>query len=197
MKSKRLPQNSHETNQSLAEFAVRGGFSLEQASLNQQDKVSNISEVLANCFDEGEEEVLSLKHEFSAKTISFVISNCRRLLQEASKDPGCWSAVRTFLEDELWKFSRIKEELAEAQRKSEMVRWKLDEIARPKDGQVSQKRVLACAMLLAETEMRREHLQDRVSMIIDQFVMKILAGTQSAPGGNILELRLRGVFGSL
>ena len=45
--------------------------------------------------------------------------------------------------------------------------------------------------------MHRDHFRERVFMIIDQFVGRILAGTQNSPGGNVLEIRLRGVFGSL
>lgn len=197
MKSKRLPQNSYETNQSLAEFAVRGKLTLNQASLEQENKSQDISKVLADCFHEDDGAILSLKDEFSAKTVSFVISGCRNLLQEASGNTRCWIAVRDFLENELWKFSRLKEELAESDRKCGMIRLKLDQLSNPSDGQLNQNRVMACAMLLAENEMRRDHLQSRVTMIIDEFVTRILAGTQNTPGGDVLELRLRGVFGGL
>ncbi len=197
MKSKRLPQNSYETNQSLAEFAVRGEFPLNQASLDQENKSQDISQVLADCFHDDDGALLSFKDEFSAKTISFVISGCRVLLQEASGNLECWNSVREFLDNELWKFSRLKEGLVESDRKCGMIRRKLDEISHPKDGQLNQTRVMACAMLLAENEMRRDHLQDRVTMIINEFVTRILAGTQNTPGGDVLELRLRGVFGSL
>jgi len=197
MKSKRLPQNSYETNQSLAEFAMRGEFPLNQASLDQENKSQNISQLLANCFYDDGGEILSLKDEFSAKTISFVISGSRVLLQEASGNLKCWNSVREFLEHELWKFSRLKEELVGSDRKCGMIRGKLDEISHPKDGQHNQTRVMACSMLLAENEMRRDHLQDRVTMVINEFVARILAGTQNTPGGDVLEIRLRGVFGSL
>ena len=197
MKSKRLPQNSFETNQSLAEFAVRGESLFSQKSSNEGGKVEEISKVLANCFQEPEEGELSLKDEFSAKTITHVITQCREMLQSASEDPRCWVAVREFLDEELWKFSRLKEELVMTDRKCGMVRAKLDEFSTPLNGQVNQKRVMACGMLLAESEMRRDHLQERVSMVIDQFVGRILAGTQNSPGGDVLEIRLRGVFGSL
>jgi hypothetical protein len=197
MKSKRLPQNSFETNQSLAEFAMRGESLFSQESPSEGGKTEEISKVLANCFQEPVEGDLSLKDEFSSKTITFVIKKCREMLQSANEDLGCWSEVREFLEEELWKFSRLKEDLVMADRKCGMVRAKLDEFSNPLNGQVNQKRVMACGMLLAESEMRRDHLQERVSMIIDQFVGQILAGTQSSPGGDVLEIRLRGVFGSL
>lgn len=197
MKSKRLPQNSFETNQSLAEFAMRGEFLFSQESSVEGGKVEEISKVLANCFQEPEEGELSLKDEFSAKTITFVITKCREMLQSASEDSGCWTKVRVFLEEELWEFSRLKEDLVMADRKCGMVRAKLEEYSNPQNGHANQKRVMACGMLLAESEMRRDHLQERVSMVIDQFVGRILAGTQNSPGGDVLEIRLRGVFGSL
>lgn len=197
MKSKRLPQNSYETNQSLAEFAVRGGFLPIQEIPDQESKGLEVSQILANCFPRTDKELLSLQDEFSSRTIRSVISTCRELLQEASENPRCWTQLRAFLEDELWKFSRIKEELAEVEKKCGMLHRKLDEISHPLDGQRNGNRLMACVLLLEETKMRRDHLQDRVSMVIDEFVTKILAGTQNAPGGDVLEIRLRGVFGSL
>jgi hypothetical protein len=197
MKSKRLPQNSLETNQSLAEFTTRGESLFSQESENEGGKTEKISSVLASCFQETEESNLSLRDEFSSKTITLVITRCREILQSASKDSGCWAEVREFLEEELWKVSRLKENLVMAERKCQMVRVKLGELANPLDGQENQKRVMACGMLLAESEMHRDHFRDRVFMIIDQFVGRILAGTQDSPGGDILEIRLRGVFGVL
>lgn len=197
MKSKRLPQNSLETNQSLAEFTTRGETLFSQESENEGGKTEKISSVLASCFQETEESNLSLRDEFSSKTITLVITRCREILQSASKDSGCWAEVREFLEEELWKVSRLKENLVMAERKCQMVRVKLGELANPLDGQENQKRVMACGMLLAESEMHRDHFRDRVFMIIDQFVGRILAGTQDSPGGDILEIRLRGVFGVL
>jgi hypothetical protein len=197
MKSKRLPQNSLETNQSLAEFTTRGESLFSQESENEGGKTEKISSVLASCFQETDQSNLSLSDEFSTKTITLVITRCREILQSASKDSGCWAEVREFLEEELWKVSRLKENLVMAERKCQMVRVKLGELANPLDGQENQKRVMACGMLLAESEMHRDHFRDRVFMIIDQFVGRILAGTQDSPGGDILEIRLRGVFGVL
>ena len=181
----------------MAEFAVRGEFPLNQTSLDQKNETPDISQVLASCFHEDDGITLDLKDEFSAKTISFVISGCRSLLREASENAGCWDSVRQFLEGELRKFSRLKEEFVESERKCGMIQQKLEEISHPKDGQMNQTRMMACAMLMAENEMRRDNLGDRVSMIINEFVSRILAGTQNTPGGDVLELRLRGVFGSL
>ena len=123
MKSKRLPQNSFETNQSLAEFTTRGESLFSQESKNEVGKVEEISSVLANCFRESDESDLRLSDEFSKKTITFVITRCREILQSASKDPACWAEVRGFLEEELWKISRLKENLVMAERKCQMVRF--------------------------------------------------------------------------
>ena len=197
MKSKRLPQNSFKTNQSLAEFTTRGESLFSQESENEVGKAEEISSVLANCFRESDESDLRLSDEFSKKTITFVITRCREILQSASKDSGCWAEVREFLEERLWKISRLKENLVMAERKCQMVRVKLEELSNPLNGEMNQKRVMACGMLLAESEMHRDHFRERVVMIIDQFVGRILAGTQNSPGGDVLEIRLRGVFGSL
>ena len=96
MKSKRLPQNSFETNQSLAEFTTRGESLFSQENENEGSKTEEISSVLASCFQEAEDSDLRLSDEFSTKTITFVITRCREILQSASKDPACWAEVRGF-----------------------------------------------------------------------------------------------------
>ena len=55
MKSKRLPQNSFETNQSLAEFTTRGESPFGQENENEGSKTEEISSVLASCFQEAED----------------------------------------------------------------------------------------------------------------------------------------------
>ena len=81
MKSKRLPQNSFETNQSLAEFTTRGESPFGQENENEGSKTEEISSVLASCFQEAEDSDLRLSDEFSTKTITFVITRCREILQ--------------------------------------------------------------------------------------------------------------------
>jgi hypothetical protein len=154
-------------------------------------------EAFSRCFADEEEEGSGLKDEFAARKIELVVSECQRLLRSLRGTPECWQRIGEFLNQELWTLVRLKEELAEAEKKVEMVRQKLAEASKPLHGVTKQTRVMACLMLLAEKEMVRDSLGKRVSMIIDQFVVRILAGTQHEPGGEALELRLRGVFGSL
>lgn len=197
MKAKRLPQNSYETNQALAKLVSRGEFGVGFASNESVALTDEFKKVFAGCFMESDASDHDLKDEFSAKTIETVVTRCREFLSEMGAAGECWAKMSEFLDDELWEFSRLKEDLAQAEKEVRMVRMKFEEASSQLHGEVSQKRVMACAMLLAEKEMRRDHFQERVSMIIDRFVARILAGTQNEPGGEVLELRLRGVFGAL
>jgi len=197
MKSKRLPESSYEMNQTLAKLVSRGGISLGNSSSDGGMPADEVKKLVAGCFRESEDEFLSLKDEFSAKTIELVVTKCREFLRETGATGECWMRIGAFLDDELWSFGRLKEDLAEAEKQVAMISQKLAESSSPANGEVNQRRVMACAMVLTKKEMRRDNLQDRVSMIIEQFVARILAGTQNEPGGEVLELRLRGVFGAL
>jgi len=197
MKSQRLSQNSNQVDQLVAELAQRSVFDPGKTNFPIKNTAAELREAFSGCFSKGEDENLSLKDEFSAKTIEFVVTECRQFLRSMAGDPGCWQKMGKFLANELWELSRLKEDLAEAEKQVGMVRVKLEEASVASEGGVNQKRVMACAMVMAEKEMRRDHLQNRVSMVIDQFVWRILAGTQDEPGGEILESRLRGVFGAL
>ena len=197
MKAKRLPQNSYETNQALAKLVSRGEFGVGSLQNESAPLAEEFKKVFAGCFTESGASDHDLKDEFSAKTIETVVTRCRQMLSEMGAGGECWAKMSEFLDDELWELSRLKEDLAQAEKEVRMVRMKLAEASSPFPGEVSQKRVMACAMLLAEKEMRRDHFQERVTMIIDGFVVRILAGTQNEPGGEVLELRLRGVFGAL
>jgi hypothetical protein len=197
MKANKLPKNSYETNQILAKLATRGtGISPGPVSGASQ-LADQFKQAFAGCFSEGDDDDRNLKDEFSAKTIEEVVVGCREILAAMAPNGQCWLKLGEFLDEQLWKFSRLKEDLAQAEKEVKMVQMKLGEARDPMTGEMSVKRVMACQMLLAEKEMRRDHLQGRVSMIIDGFVGRILAGTQNEPGGEVLELRLRGVFGAL
>lgn len=197
MKANKLPQNSYETNQILAKLATRGTGNFGSAPSMDAQLAGQFKQAFVGCFAEKDEFSRNLKDEFSAKIIEEVVVNCREILAEMEAGGQCWRKLGEFLDERLWNFSRLKEDLAQADKEVKMVNLKLDEARDPLTGEVSVKRVMACQMLLAEKEMRRDHLQGRVSMIIDGFVGRILAGTQNEPGGDVLELRLRGVFGAL
>ncbi|MEJ6719630.1 MAG: hypothetical protein QNK82_14150 [Akkermansiaceae bacterium] len=197
MKSKRLPQFSPENQMTEVDVSFRGVSSMEQTKVSEKGEFQDISEALVGCFDEEKGGILRLKDEFSQETIDFVIQECRTFLSGSVISVETWTAIGNFLEKEIFEFSRLKEELVFSERKCGMVQQKASEASQPKDGQVSQNRLMACAMLLAETEMRRDHLQERISMVIDEFVAKILKSKGEGVERDCLELRLRGVFGSL
>ena len=197
MKAKRLPQNSYETNQILAKIATRGPGLVGDVPNASSPMTDQFKQAFAGCFGQKDEFDQNLKDEFSAKTIEEVVVGCRELLAQMEPTGQFWRKLGEFLDGKLWNFSRLKEDLAQAEKEVKMVNLKLGEARDPLTGELNVKRVMACQMLLAEKEMRRDHLQGRVSMIIDGFVGRILAGTQNEPGGDVLELRLRGVFGAL
>jgi hypothetical protein len=197
MKATRLPQYSYEMNQALAKLAHRGSFGTSLVQKGGAPLTEELKKALLGCFAESEVSDHDLSDEFSAQKIETVVVRCRELLSRPGAAGECWREMSEFLEDEVWELSRLKEDLAQAEKEVRMVRMKLAEASSPQCGEVSQKRVMACAMLLAEKEMRCDHFQERVSMIIDGFVWRILDGLPNESGSEVLELRLRGVFGAL
>ncbi len=197
MKSKRLPQFLKENQIQELDVSHRGVSSFEETKVSKKVGLPDLSEALAECFKEEKGGALRLKDEISMEITEFVIQECRTLLSGSEITSEVWAAIGEFLEKELWEFSRLKEELVFAERKCGMVQQRASEISQPKDGKVSQNRLMACAMLLAETEMLRDHLKERVSMVVDKFVAHILEPNEGGPERDCLELRLRGVFGNL
>ncbi len=128
--------------------------------------------------------------------IETVVNECRALISEKAMTSENWTAIGEFLSQELDEFSQTKEELVLAERKCGMIQQKANEISQSGDADELKSRLMACAMLLAETEMRRDHLNERVSMIIEEFVTRILASFSGSESYTGLELRLRAVFGS-
>ncbi len=160
-------------------------------------EVEKISHVLEGHFVEDAGVVLDLRDEFEEKTIRYVVMECRSLICGEGMTMGHWLAVKKVLEEELWEFGRLKEELAFAERKCGLVEGKLREAAEPAKGEVSENRVMACAMLLQESRMKRDNLQARVTMVIDEFVGQIMEPFVTLEVAEELELRLRGVFGGI
>lgn len=196
MNAPRFFRPSYQLDQTLAKLVSRGGIDPKSAQSYPEAKAEQVKQALSRHFVDEEDEDLRLKDEFSAKQIELIVTKCQGFLQSLRGTDECWRQIGEFVEQELWEFTRLKEELAESESKVKMVRKKLEELSAPLDGVVKQTKVMACAMLLTEKEMLRDQLQKRVTMIIDQFVARILAGTQHVPGGEILELRLRAALGS-
>lgn len=195
MKSQRNPLKGVEPHQILSKLVERGSFNPQQATADPLIRAEKLKKAFTKCFQPSEDEFENLKDEFSAKSIEKVVSHCRELLSQMDLKGECWKKMSEFLDDELWEFSRLKEDLAEAEKKVRMVRKKFNEVS-SLQGEENANRVMACAMLLAEKEMTRDHLQTRVRGIIEHFVARILAGTENEPGSLALELKLRSVFGA-
>lgn len=190
-------RNSYQMTQMLKKLGERPAVANPQGGVATENYLDQVMNVYSECLGPSEMESPKLKDEFSAKLVEEVVMECRRLVKGLRDNPDCWHDMRVYLEDHLWGFVRLKEDFAEAEKQVRMVQKRLEEVSQPLQGEVNQKRLLACSMVMAEKKMRRDHLQDRVSMIIDEFVGRILVGTQNEPGGEALELRVRGVFGSL
>lgn len=197
MKSKRIPPNSPEIQLSGSDVTLRGFPPIEKTKISKKVEVADLSEALLGCCADEKGGRFRLEDEFSDETVTNVVRECRTFLENSTTSDDVWKAMGEYLEKDLWEFSRLKEDLVFAERKCGMVQQKASEASQPGNGEVSRNRLMACAMLLAETEMRRDHLQERVSKVIDEFVARILEEKEAGPGRDALELRLRGVFGSL
>lgn len=197
MKSKRIPQLSALESNQAKSLNPRAITSDTVTKIQSEAGIQDISDGVAKCFAEDDGVVLRLRDEFSEEVIVSVIKECRAMVSENSMTSENWKAIGRYLSENLWEFSRLKEDLVLAERKCGMVQQKANEISNSGEGVELKSRLMACAMLLAETEMRRDHLNERVSMIVDEFVTNILSGFRDSVARTGLELRLRAVFGSL
>ncbi len=200
MKSTRIPKSSLSEVAQPANPLSRGFSPIQETKIDGKVRVEDISRKVSEVCADDDGVALRLKDEFSEELIASVVKECREMVSENSMTSENWTAIRGFLSDELWEFSRLKEELVQAERKCGMVQQKASEISefgKSGNGDEMKNRLMACAMLLAETEMRRDNLSERISMIIDQFTKKILSDLTGSEAHTGLELRLRAVFGSL
>jgi hypothetical protein len=197
MKSKRIPQMSTlESNQAKG-LNHRALASDSATKIQSELEIQDISNGVAKCCAEDNGVALRLRDEFSKEIIVSVIKECRAMISENSMTSENWKAIKEFLSDDLWQFSRLKEELVLAERKCNLVQQKANDISNSGGEDDFKTRLMACAMLLAETQMRRDHFEERISMIIDEFVTRILSEYQDSAARTGIELRLRAVFGGL
>ena len=197
MKPTRIPKLSDFKTDEKISPHYRGLALSNETKIGGKVKVEDVSEKISQCFDDDDGVALRLKDEFSMETIDSVIRGVRVMISEDSMTDENWKKIGEFLRDDLWVFSRLKEELALSERKCGMVKKKASEISRAQEGEEYKNRLMACAMLLAETEMRCENLGNRANMIVDEFVTRILSDLSGSSSHTRLELRLRAVFGSL
>ena len=197
MKPARIPQLSAFEADEKTSPHYRGLALSNETKIGGKVKIEDVSEKISRCFADDDGVALRLKDEFSKETIESVIRGVRVLISENSMTDENWKSIGEFLSNDLWEFSRLKEDLVLAERKCGMLKQKASEISRAQQGEELKNRLMACAMLLAETEMRRDNLDERVKMIIDEFVTRILSDLSGSSSHTRLELRLRAVFGSL
>ena len=181
----------------LPATGVRGANFDELTKVPQVDQGQKISSALADCFAEEVAGAFRLEDEFSVELIGEVVTECRSKVTGNSMEKEDWESLREYLADSLWEFSRLKEDLVMTERKRGMVQQKASRASQPVDGKVNKSRVMACAMLLAEVEMRCDHLKERISLSVDAFVKRILVDLEGVAGYDVMELRLRAVFGAL
>jgi hypothetical protein len=202
MKANRLLESPKSINKmSLSKedvgFGSRGFIADKVTKITPTTKSKKISCALSDCFEEEAEGAFRLEDEFSVEHIAKVVAGCRSRITETSMTSENWQQIGGYLANDLWELSRLKEDLVLAERKCGMVQKKANDFSQPVDGKVNKNRLMACAMLFAEVEMRRDHLQTRISRIVDSFVERILADFEGSAEHGVLELRLRAVFSSL
>jgi len=203
MKLPRIPNLKQlEPSQAIDPF-MRGIAQNSLTKIPGQLNSENLREKVLGELGEDEGVALRLKDEFSNSLINLVVRECREMISENSMTQENWKAIGEFLKNELGEFSQLKEELVRSERKSSLVQQKAIELSQKVSASSSSEKagmktsLMAHAMLLAETEMRRDHLAERVSMIIDQFTKRILADFAGRASHTSLELRLRAIFGTL
>ena len=138
-----------------------------------------------------------LADEMSRDQVQYIVDECAMILGGSRVTTAHWNAVANFLAGELHDFREMKAEYAQAERKLVMVSQRLNEATNPPHGEISKTRVMACAMIFGETEMRRDHLKARTVMIIHELTKRIMALLGSRSDSEEFEIRLHGVLGNL
>lgn len=137
-----------------------------------------------------------LSEEMARDLVEFVVDEVAMIIGGSRVTAAHWEAVANFLREELADFREMKEDFVKAERKLVLVSQRLNEATHPADGNVSKTKIMACAMVFGETEMRRDNLHARISMIINELTRRIMGCIESDLDRDELEIRLRGVLGS-
>ncbi|MEJ6580126.1 MAG: hypothetical protein QNL33_01035 [Akkermansiaceae bacterium] len=197
MKPKRVKNTSQNDEDSQAASITRSYF------LNQEKKGETpmtgveISLEVLRQFSADHDLVPKLADEMTRDQVQYLVDECAMILGGSQVTGAHWNAVAHFLFGELTEFREMKADYASAERKLVMVSQRLNEATNPADGNVCKTRVMACAMIFGETEMRRDNLKARTLMIINELTKRIMAYLGSRSDSEELEIRLRGVLGNL
>ena len=164
----------------------------ETREISRSEKVSR---TLESCFADDEENQLTLSDEISAGRLSYLVAESRAFLSAENLTPSHWVALGEFLAEEFSELKLLKSRVNKAQ--LECAKWLkvAEEVCDPAN-EVGPNRVLEVALALQGAKMRRDHIRDRVQMILDELSAEILAGL-SPENRDSREIRLRGVMGKL
>lgn len=197
MKPERLKQTSQSDENSQANLIVRS-YLLEEEKRGEASKTGvEISQEVLDHFLVDQDLVPKLGDEMSREQARYIVDECAMILGGNRVTLAHWTAVANFLTDELEEFREMKEDHAKAERKLGLVSQRLNEAIHPADGGVCKTRIMACAMIFGETEMRRDNLKARTLMVIHELTKRIMASLGSRSDSEEIEIRLHGVLGNL
>jgi len=197
MKPKRVNYTSQNDEDSQAASIARSYFLDEEKKGETLKTGVEISQEVLKKFSADHDLVPKLVDEISRDQAQYIVDECAMILGGSQVTTAHWNAVANFLTGELEEFREMKEEYAKAERKLVLVSQRLNEATQPADGQVCKTRVMACAMIFGETEMRRDNLKARTLMVIHELTKRIMAYLGGRSDSEELEIRLHGVLGNL
>ena len=175
-------------------LSSRNDFAALSKSPREISKSDKISQSLASCFSNEEENSSLLADEIPNRALNYITRESRALMAVETVGQAHWDALSGFLSGELQWFVNLKKQLNQAQRDCEAMLKITEEVCDSPNGEVSPNRILEVALALQEAKMRRDNFRTRVKSIIDGLCKEILAGNSL---GDSLEIRLRGVLGKL
>jgi len=194
---RKKPEIQEDINESSITASIaRSMFGQQTNQASSPMSGEEISKEILSHFSQENDLKPVLSDEISLKKVQFVVEEVAMIIGGSRVSAAHWRAVANFLSKELVDFREMKQEFLKAERKLVLVRQRLNEATHPADGVVSKTKIMACSMLFGETEMRRDHLHARISMIIHELTRRILGCIASDFDRDELEIRLRGVLGS-
>ena len=197
MKPKRQKLAPKSKENSLAASIARSYFLQEEKEGKTLKSGVEISREILRRFETDRDLLPRLSDELSDEKVQYVVDESVMILEGGMWTAAHWGALTNFLRGELEEFRETKDDLAKAERKLVMVSQRLEEAMIPQNGEINKTRVMACSMLFGETEMRRDHLKARVTMVMGELTKRISARLEGRLGADELEIRLWAVLGNL
>lgn len=197
MKANRFIQSLEKPESLLPITHLRQELLGERLNLAHEADQEKVSQQLQSLFKDDDDVEVKITDELPAKTVAYVVAECRALVLAPEMSGETWRAVKDFLVSELTQLRSLKEELDAGQRKLGMVQERLREAISPADGVVSKERIMAISMMEAESLYVCERLTQRVQAVIDQFVVLIIKFLEPGDERDERELRLRAAFAAV